>query len=225
MSNIIEVMILVEGQTEQTFIKSLFSPYIAELTGNKVVLKPMLPGKYGGDVRFERYKKDIGNHLKQRQNTYVTLMIDYYGIRKDWPGFEESKRKATHSQKAEVINNETVKEIQKLFPEQNREHRFIPYVSMHEIESLYFSNPASIAQIMKIEQTEIESILRECGEPEAINDNPETAPSKRLGKLSESFVKTTTGIAIAKAVNISQMRKHCPLFNKWVNKIENLKPL
>jgi len=224
MSNIVEVMVLVEGQTEHTFIKNLLSPYIVNLTGNKVFLIPMLPGKQGGDVRFERYKIDIGNHLKQRSNTYVTLMLDYYGI-KEWPGLEDAKLQTTHSQKAEIINRKTNEEVNKLFPEQNRDCRFISYVSMHEIEALYFSDPASIAQVMNIKQTEIESILYKSGEPEAINDSSETAPSKRLEKLYSNFKKTTTGITIAKAVNIQRMREHCPLFNEWVSKIENLNPL
>jgi hypothetical protein len=224
MNNIVEVMVLVEGQTEQTFITSLLAPYIRDLTKQKIFLIPMQPGKHGGDVRFERYKRDIGIHLKQRADTYVTLMVDYYGI-KDWPGLEESKQQATHLRKAEVINQKTSKEVQEHFSEQNRECRFIPYVSMHEIEALYFSDPASIAQTMNIKEAEIKDILHKCGEPEAINDSPKTAPSKRLEKLSKSFVKTTTGITIAKSVNIQRMRKCCPLFNEWVTKIENLKPL
>jgi hypothetical protein len=222
-SNIIEVMVLVEGQTELIFIKKLFSPYIAKRTGNKIFLTPTQPGNQGGNVRFERYKRDIGIHLKQRNNTYITLMLDYYGI-KDWPGLEESKQQTTHSQKAKVINIETAKEVQKHFSEENRECRFVPYVSMHEIEALYFSDPASIAQIMNIEQAKIESILSKCGEPEAINDSFETSPSKRLKNLSKSFVKTVTGITIAEAVNISRMRERCPLFNEWVSRIESLKP-
>jgi hypothetical protein len=43
------------------------------------------PGQKGGDVRFERVKKDLGMHLKQRPDTYVTLFVDYYGIKSDWP--------------------------------------------------------------------------------------------------------------------------------------------
>jgi len=224
MSNIIEVMVLVEGQTEQIFVKKLLSPYITELTKHKIFLIPTQPGKRGGDVRFERFKKDIAIHLKQRPNTYITLMLDYYGI-KDWPGLKKSKQQATHSKKAEVINSETKTEVQRYFSAQNGGNRFIPYVSMHEIEALYFSDPASIAQIMNVNKTKIESILHECDEPEAINDRPETAPSKRLGKLSKLFVKTSTGIAIAKKINIPKMRKHCPLFDEWINKIVNLKPL
>jgi hypothetical protein len=94
---------------------------------------------------------------------------------------------------------------------------------MHEIEALYFSNPAIIAKKLHIPQKEVESIVRECGEPEAINDSPQTAPSKRLQNLSPNFKKITTGIDIAKAVGIKRMREQCPLFNEWIERIENLK--
>jgi hypothetical protein len=174
-------------------------------------------------VRFSRYQKDIGLHLKQRAVTYITVLVDYYGIGNDWPGFEESKRQTTHSKKAAVINRETAKKVQDLFSEQNSTHRFIPYVSMHEIEALYFSDPASLAQIMNVDEIKITSILRDCGEPEAINDNFETSPSKRLEKLSQKFKKTTTGIAIAKTVGIERIRKHCPLFDEWICRIESIK--
>jgi len=160
--------------------------------------------------------------LKERKDTYVTLMVDYYGI-KDWVGLDESKRQPTHTQKAEIINQVTAQEVQRLFPEQNQDRRFIPYVSMHEIEALYFSNPAILAQETKIKQVVIDSILQNCVEPEAINDNPKTAPSKRLEQHSSTFRKTKNGIAIAQAIGIPQMRKQCPLFNEWIKKLESLR--
>jgi hypothetical protein len=223
MSKIVQVRVLVEGQTEQLFIKNLLSPYFTDFTEQKIILTPTLGGNQGGDVRFSRYERDIGLHLRQCTDTYVTLMVDYYGIRKDWPGLEEAKRQTTHSKKAEVVNRETAKEVQKRFPEQNSEIRFIPYVSMHEIEALYFSNPANNEKKMNVPQKEVESIVRECGEPEAINDNVQTAPSKRLQNLSLNFKKITTGIDIAKAVGIERMREQCPLFNEWIERMENLK--
>jgi len=100
--------------------------------------------------------------------------------------------------------------------------RFIPYVSMHEIEALYFSDPPCLAKKLGVEQWHIDSILEECGEPENINDQFTTAPSKRLVKLSNRFKKTTTGIAIAEAIGIPKMRESCPLFNTWVASLVNL---
>jgi hypothetical protein len=92
--------------------------------------------------------------------------------------------------------------------------------SMHEIEALYFSNPAEPAQSIGVNKTEIDAILHECGEPEKINDSSATAPSKRLESLSTRFKKTSTGVAIAKDVGIDAMRTACPLFHQWITRLE-----
>jgi hypothetical protein len=72
----------------------------------------------------------------------------------------------------------------------------------------------------------IDDILRECREPENINDSSITAPSKRLDILSNNrFKKTTTGITIAKEIGLQKIREKCPIFNEWLTKIENLKAM
>ena len=67
----IEVVIIVEGQTEQTFVKYVLAP---EMASKNIFLHPALigkPGQKGGGIRFDRAKNDIGVFLKQRPNIYV----------------------------------------------------------------------------------------------------------------------------------------------------------
>lgn len=222
MSSFADVVVLVEGPTEQRFVKQVLGPYLAE---RSVFLTPIIldkPGEKGGDVKFARAQNDIERHLKQRSATYVTLLVDYYGIRGDWPGYAESKQQTGHIQKSEVMNQATAVEVQRLFAEQNPDRRFIPYVSMHETEALYFSDPACLAEKLNVNQRHVDAIITDCGEPEKINDHSTTAPSKRLAKLSDRFKKTSTGIAIATAIGVPKMREACPLFNLWVTKLEQL---
>lgn len=129
MSSHAEVVVLVEGPTEMRFVKQLLAPYMAE---RKVYLTPIIlnkPGEKGGDVKFIRARNDIGKHLKQRRDTWITLLVDYYGIRTDWPGYAESKRQSDHARKAAIMNQSTAEHVQQLFPSQNQSSRFIPYVS------------------------------------------------------------------------------------------------
>jgi len=52
--NNVEVYVVVEGQTEQTFIRELLAP---SLSYKGIYLHPVLigkPGHKGGDIRFER---------------------------------------------------------------------------------------------------------------------------------------------------------------------------
>lgn len=222
MGSYAEVVVLVEGPTEQRFVKQVLGPYMAE---RGVYLTPIIldkPGEKGGDVKFVRAKNDIGRHLKQRGDTWVTLLVDYYGIKGDWPGYAESKQQTEHTRKAAIMNQATTDQVQQLFPEQNQERRFIPYVSMHETEALYFSDPACLAEKIGVPQHHVDAILAECGEPEKINDHSTTAPSKRLQALSDRFKKTSTGIAIAEEIGINKMREACPLFDSWLTKLESI---
>lgn len=222
MNDCVEVVVLVEGSTEQRFIKQVLAPYLAP---SKVYLTPIIldkPGQKGGDVKFSRAKNDIGRHLKQRSNTWVSTLVDYYGIKPDWPGLAASKPLTDHAQKAATMNQATAAEVARLFPDCHPETRFIPYVSMHETEALYFSDPACLASNLGVSQQRIDAILNECGEPERINDRPETAPSKRLEQLANRFKKTTTGIAIAEQIGIPGMRAACPLFDAWIAQISAL---
>lgn len=220
MSNVKEIYAIVEGQTEQQFIKKVLAPYLEPKNVFLYAAILRKSGENGGDVKFARAQNDIGKFLKQRADTQVTLMVDYYGICHDWPGYEKSKKQRTHTQKHAVLMKNTADEVQRLFPEQNPQHRFIPYFSMHEIEALYFCNPAQLAQCIDVQETKIDAILQECGEPEKINDGSNTAPSKRLETLSLRFRKTSTGLAIASNIDIPAMKDACPLFNAWVTCLE-----
>ncbi|MBM2839391.1 MAG: hypothetical protein HW415_2016, partial [Deltaproteobacteria bacterium] len=156
-------------------------------------------------------------------DTYLTLFVDFYGIKSDWPGLEEAKRQSTPKKKAEKINSATQVQVNMLFGTCGSDSRFIPFVAMHEFEALLFSEPQKLAEQLNVSQSKIEKILKECGEPENIDDSPKTAPSKRLEDLSDRFKKTSTGIAIAKAIGLTKIRESCPIFNGWLTAVENLK--
>lgn len=225
MSDYVEVVLIVEGPTEQNFVKDLLAPYMLD---RNVILTAIIldkPGEKGGDVKFARAQNDIEKHLKQRLCTFVSLMLDFYGIKGDWPGYDESRAASwhTHQQRAKIMNDATMDAVVKLFPTLNPIERFIPYISMYEIEALYFSDPAILAEKLGVRPKLIDAILHECGEPEAINNSNHTAPSKRLGRLSDKFKKTATGIAIAKEIGIQKMRAACPLFDAWLDTLEKLK--
>ncbi len=136
MSRIVEVVALVEGQTEKIFIQNILSPYLAQ---TEVYITPIIltkPGQKGGDVRFSRAKNDIERHLEQRQKTWLTLLVDYSGIKGNWPGYQESIRETRHALKARVMNDATRKQVNELFGDQDSQRRFIPYVSRKDLRHL-----------------------------------------------------------------------------------------
>jgi hypothetical protein len=114
--------------------------------------------------------------------------------------------------------------VVELFAEQRAEQRFIPNMAIHEFEAFHFSDSSVLASELNISEDAVAVVLAECGEPEAINNNRETAPSKRLDEWSRrgKFPKTTTGIAIAKAIGIETIRQKCPIFNVWLESFEEI---
>jgi hypothetical protein len=223
MSNV-EVYVIVEGQTEQTFIREVLAPY---LSYKSIYLHPALigkPGHKGGDIRFKRAMSDVGRLLKQRFNVYVSTMFDYFRIESGWPGRKSIQSNDSASEKARKMEHETMLALKKEYPDQSVEKRFIPYISMHEFEALLFSDSEKLAQIINTNPLKIEKILQECGEPEEINDKEQTAPSKRLQALyDKKYRKVAMGKIIAYSIGINTMRKRCPHFNEWLNKLESLK--
>lgn len=131
MSDYAEIVALAEGLTEKIFIQDIISPHLA---GKGIYITPIIiskPGQKGGDVRFARVRNDIGLHLKQRHDTYLTLFADYYGLRKNWPGLTEARKQTTPEGKAEKVNSATKEVVNRLFGDHGSDRRFIPYIAMN----------------------------------------------------------------------------------------------
>lgn len=225
--NNIEVFLVVEGQTEQTFIRDVLAPEMAQ---KGIYLHAALigkPGHKGGDIRFERAKEDIANFLAQRNDTFVSMMLDYFRIDTSWPGRHlvtqkiQAGTKLSATQKASLIEEETLKKITELFPDYQAEKRFIPYIEMHEFEALLFSDASILASKIGVELTHVQKILDEHDNPEEINDDPNNAPSKRLEAMS-NYRKVAMGKTISEAIGIHKIRSRCPNFHNWLTKLEKL---
>lgn len=227
--NSIDIYIVVEGQTEQTFVRDVLAPQIAY---KGIYLYPILigkPGHKGGDIRFDRAKIDICNFLKQRNDTYISTMFDYYGIDSKWPGKVEVLQQIqegatlTAIDKAKILETATHNEIVSTFSGNNSENRFIPYIEMHEFEALLFSDVDILAEKADIDVSRIKEIIEEYNNPEEINDDSMKAPSKRLKALKEGYRKVAMGKTVSDAIGIQVIRRQCPNFDNWLTKLERLK--
>ncbi|MCW5205381.1 DUF4276 family protein [Desulfobulbus sp. F5] len=224
----VEVCIIVEGPTEQIFVRDFLAPAMSEKGIYLHSARIGSPGHKGGNIRFERAKNDIGNFLKQRPDIYVSTMFDYFRIDSNWPGKEQisgqvkSGVRLAATQKAELLETATRHKIVMSFGGNNADRRFIPYIAMHEFEALLFSDPVVLAEKIKVEPKSVQQILAKCGSPEEINDRPETAPSKRIAALTSGYKKIVMGSSIAEAISIATMRRQCPHFNQWLTNLEQL---
>jgi hypothetical protein len=213
------VRILVEGQTEETFVNDILSPHL-----NQMGIYPhaFLFRKKGGSFAYQRARKEILNSLKEDSARICTTMVDFYGMPKDWPGRIESKSFQNHQDKAQSIEQALAGDIVAHMGDSWNPAQFIPYVQMHEFEALLFSDISVLAGTNLRISAQLACILQSFPCPEEINDNYDTCPSRRIKQHIEDYVKTVDGIIAARKIGLETMRQACPHFNEWITKLEGM---
>lgn len=215
------VIIICEGETEKEFCKKILDPYFA--AKEIYIQSPLIKKSMGGIVKWHELKNQIKLHLKNDKHAYVTLLIDYYGLYKkyNFPCWEQADKEMDKNKRMKILE-----EGMKNSVDDSLQFRFIPYLQLHEFEGLLF-NDINIFydQIPKSELVginELESTFKQFKNPEMINNNKETAPSKRLRRIILGYNKTVYGTILAEAIGLEKIRKKSPRFNQWIKKIEGL---
>ena len=102
----------------------------------------------------------------------------------------------------------------------------IPYVQQHEFESLLFSDVDAFAAVLPGVSNEVVPTLRhirsQFPSPEDINDNPATAPGKRIAGVMPEYRKVVHGPLIAGETGLDAIRRECRRFNAWMERLETL---
>lgn len=196
----VRVGISVEGATEERFIKMVLAPYLA--TKNIY----MTPISVNGAINLDR----IRSELQRMANSfsYVTTFYDFYG-------FQANTKEETKESLELKIKEHAHPSIQS---------KLIPYVQMYEFEGLLFTSPEAIAAHLQGDDlmSWAQQVLHSFDDnPEAINDSTETAPSKRLIH-NTNYRKTTHGPNIALDIGVEELRRKCPGFDVWLNRLESL---
>ncbi|MBQ6472951.1 MAG: DUF4276 family protein [Victivallales bacterium] len=229
MNKTITVVVVVEGQTENAFVKEVLAPYWgqrgifveAPVYRTQVDMRSGRVYK-GGDIRFSRLEKQLRVFLKRRKDTIVASFVDYYGIR-EWPGLDRITRGQTPRDIALTLCDAAKRELALKYPENDVLNRFFPFFAIHEFEALLFSDANVLSTSLDIPLAIIEKTLNDCGSPEEIDNSPQTAPSKRLDAWTNGFYrKTAKGITIAQDIGIDKMRRACPNFDFWLKSIETI---
>jgi len=213
------VYILVEGQSEEAFVKELLVPHYSQ---SGLFLTPIIvstsPGFKGGVVSYAKVKIQILRLCKQDSAAWVTTMFDLYALPGGFPG-QASTTYPSHgrgSEKATFLETEMANDI--------AQANFIPNLMVHEFEALLFSAPAAFGEWT--DDTSIvhafQACVNACGSPEDINNSPLTAPSKRILSKMPEYQKTFHGPLIACEIGIAPMRGQCRHFDGWLRKLESL---
>jgi len=217
----IRLIIICEGQTEQAFCKTVLSPYF--LNKGIIVQSPTIKHTRGGIVRWSILKQQIETHLQGEPKTFVTTLIDYYGLyqKHSFPCWEESEKIHDKNQRMleleMAMKNDISDEVR---------YRFIPYLQLHEFEGLLFNEIEvfynQIPEDDLVGESELIDTFNQYSNPEMINNTRETSPSHRLLRIIRGYNKVVYGDILAEEIGLGRMRDKSPRFNEWIEKLSSL---
>ena len=137
------LLLHVEGQTEETFVRDVLAPYLCDRGYDSV--RARLVGnarqrdRRGGSRGWNAVRRDITNHLREDTGSFATTMVDYYGLprsgQRAWPGRSRSST-LPFDEKANAVEAELLADIGREMGGGFDPSRFVPYVMMHEFEAL-----------------------------------------------------------------------------------------
>jgi hypothetical protein len=213
------VYLMVEGQTEEAFVRELLMPHYAR---QEKYLTPIIvstsPGYKGGVVSYAKIRPQLVRLCQRDIGAYVTTMFDLYALPADFPGKRAVGYPATGSgqQKSSFLEMELAKDVNLV--------NFIPNIVVHEFEALLFTQPDKFGEWTddKTVVATLNAVTHAHASPEDINNSPQTAPSKRIQAAMASYQKTFHGPLIACEIGLVAMRAACPHFHAWLQGIEAL---
>src|SRR5260221_2296902 len=109
------VLILVEGQTEERFIKDVVGP---AFYSRNLFFQPTLlvtnrvkdgPNFKGGVTNFAKFKNDARKLLTSAGGALVTTMLDYYRLPLDFPGMDSRPPNGTSLQRVTHVETAIAK--------------------------------------------------------------------------------------------------------------------
>ena len=201
----VRLAVVVEGATEEGFVDQILAVHLLE----KGIFAT--PTSLSGRISVERLAARMAELFWNFDS--VTSLVDFYGF--------EDKGTRTVDQ----LERDLAGEVQEILGSNWDGRRVVPYVQMHEFEGLLFSQVNGFLNIPGADQStlqDLEGVRVQFPSPEDINDNPNTAPSKRIMQVLPDYVKTIDGPQIAQAIGLATIRQECPRFDSWVTRLESL---
>lgn len=169
------VNVLVEGQTEETFVRELLAPHLVPY---QVYLTPRIietsKGHRGGVVSYGKIEHQLRLWCRQDSAATVTTLLDIYGLPPDFPGLGQWNTGLPAAPQAVRLEACLAASVAR--------PNLIPHLQLHEYEALLFSDVTAFDYAGVSQSTILawQNELAQVDGPEDLNNSPRTSPSKRL---------------------------------------------
>lgn len=218
--------ILVEGTTEELFVKQVLYPHLINFGIITFVQKwftSRSSGAKGGSSNYDYIHNHLTRWIKQEghnPDVNFSVMVDLYSFPRDGNTVYD------HEIKAIKGGLEKALKLEEKIKAKTNFNRFIPYVQLHEFEALILANPQSLNTFYTDKQKEVNQLMQEIEgmNPEDINETPEGAPSKRIIKHLAIYKKqkSIAGPFVTNSIGLAVLRERCKHFNQWVTLLEQI---
>ena len=153
----VRLHMMVEGQTEETFVKTMLVEHLGfhNITADaRLVETSRKKGKIyrGGMTTYAKMKRDLERWMKEDKNadTRFTTMFDLYKLPQDFPKYGEAKKGTDPYERARILED--------AFAEDLGDRRLVPYIQLHEFETLLFSDPRKFDVVFIGEQQALRNL-------------------------------------------------------------------
>jgi hypothetical protein len=222
-SKVTRVYVIVEGSSEESFVNNVLAEVLWPRQVYATGIRLGTVGHRGGRTSYVRLRTDLIRQLKEDRSALCSTMVDFYGIGPGFPG-TPLPQGVSNITKVESIDAAIHADIATSIPDLRADLRLIPYLSLHEYESLLFSDPDTFSRALSRPALapHFHKVRNQFETPEDINDHVETSPSKRVLGIYPQYKKVIEGTQAARAIGITKMRAECPHFRQWAARLENL---
>ncbi len=221
----IRLFVVVEGRTEELFVKRLLQQPLLErdVDARPIIVttsRDSLTGrkrKGGGD--WTKWQADIRRTLgpPTDPNVRLTTMFDLYGLPQNFPGLDAAMGERDTLRRIDVL--------ELMMAEAIGDRRFRAYLQRHEFEALVLAGLPELREYLDpADRPGIDRLISSIQghAPEDIDDGPKTAPSKRLEEHIVGYVKDEHGPLAVEAAGLDKVRALCPRFHQWLTGLEGL---
>ena len=225
------ILVHVEGPTEEGFVREILAEHLQQCgyaqVGARTLGEAQQRQKRGGIRGWQEAKRGIVRHLRRDANSIGTTMVDYYGLPERgsnaWPG-RAAARETPADGRAARVEDAIRRDLQEELGGGFQASRFVPYVMLHEFEALLFSDCEKFADAIERPELapEFQAIVDTAGGPEAIDDTPNGAPSRRIKTLMPRYNKPFLGVLAALEIGLDKIRAACPHFDSWLTRLEKI---
>lgn len=216
------VLVYVEGQTEETFVRDVLAPYLWQKCS--IFLIPTLARTKrtkagqtfkGGIVSYGQVKRDILNLLGDSSASLVTTMMDYYGLPDDFPGKDTLPSGSPYDR---------VQHLEEAFGKDIGRRSFLPFLVLHEFEALVLVEPSHLTRVLPQYEANLPALRENIGAlpPEEVNNGSTTHPAARIRQYFPGYQKRLHGPLIVQQIGLGPIRSKCPHFDGWLRRIESL---